>query len=184
LQYVTGKAVDMTLEEALRNNRYKIVDRWVAYTLTTYEASSFFLKEKDAFANPIGATVRDALKKLFALLMQDAESEQLKEPLSRMMHLRSVQDFSPAQAVAPLNAVKHITREVLAADKETAPLTAELYDFEFRVDLAMLAAFDLYVACREKIYQLRIDEIKSGKHTLTDGGCPSQALKNIAGTKG
>jgi len=173
----------MTLEEALHNNRYKIVDKWVKYTLTTYEASAFFIKEKDAFANPIGSTVRDALKKLFSLLREDAESGAFKEPLSRLMHLRSVQDFSPAQAIAPLNAVKHITREILEADKETAPLISELYDFEFRVDLSVLAAFDLYVACREKIYQIRIDEIKSGKHRLTDGACPSQALKNIADIK-
>jgi len=169
----------MTLEEALHNNRYKIVDKWVEYTLTTYKASAFFLREKDAFANPIGGTVRDALKKLFSLLCSDDEPKAFDEPLSRMMHLRSVQDFSPSQAVAPLNAVKHITRDVLAADKESVPLVAELYDFEFRVDLAMLAAFDHYIACREKIYQIRIDEIKSGKDTLLKGGCPSQALKDI-----
>ena len=172
----------MPLEEALHNNRYKIVDKWVEYTLTTYESSSFFLREKDAFANPIGGTVRDALKKLFALLAQggnDTDSDALSEPLSQLMHLRSVQDFSPAQAIAPLNAVKHITREILESDKETAPLVSELYDFEFRVDLAVLAAFDLYVDCREKVYQIRVNEIKSGKHILTDGGCPSQALKNI-----
>lgn len=174
----------MTLEEALHNNRYKIVDKWVEYTLKTYEASAFFLKEKDAFANPVGGTVRDALTKLYALLVKGAEADELTRPLSEMMHLRSVQDFSPAQAVAPLNAVKHITREILEADKETAPLISELYDFEFKVDLVLLAAFDLYVACREKVYQIRIDEIKSGKHILTDGACPSRALKNITNIKG
>lgn len=174
----------MTLEEALHNNRYKIVDRWVKYTLTTYEASAFFIKEKDAFANPVGGTVRDALKKLFALLIKGAESAELVEPLSRMMHLRSVQEFSPSQAVAPLNAVKHITREILESDKETKVLISELYDFEFRVDLALLAAFDLYVECREKVYQIRIDEIKSGKHILTDSTCPSRVHKNITNIKG
>jgi len=171
----------MTLEEALHNNRYKIVDKWVEFTLTTYESSSFFLREKDAFANPIGGTVRDALKKIFALLATDNETQgdALSAPLSRLMHLRSVQDFTPSQAIAPLNAVKHITRDILKGDKETAPLVAELYDFEFRVDLAVLAAVDLYVDCREKVYQIRVNELKSGKNVLTDGVCPSRALKNI-----
>jgi hypothetical protein len=99
------------------------------------------------------------------------------------MHLRSVQDFTPSQAVAPLNAVKHITRDVLVADKETKPLIGELYDFEFSVDLVVLAAFDLYVECREKIYKIRVDEIRSGKEVLTDGACPSKALKNITDIK-
>lgn len=174
----------MTLQEALHNNRYKIVDKWVEYTLATYQASDFFVREKDSFANPIGGTIRDSLRKIFSLLAQEADSEQFKEPLSRIMHLRSVQDFTPSQAVAPLNAVKHITREILAADKETKPLVDELYDFEFSVDLAMLAAFDLYVECREKIYKIRVDEIRSGKQIMTDGTCPSKVLENITDLKG
>ncbi|MBT8355664.1 MAG: RsbRD N-terminal domain-containing protein [Desulfofustis sp.] len=169
----------MKLEEALHNNRYKIVDRWVKYTLETYKASQFFTREKDSFANPIGGTVRDSLRKIFSLLIKNQETANYKEPLSRLMHLRSVQEFTPSQAVAPLNAVKHITRDVLAADKETKLLIGELYDFEFSVDLAVLAAFDLYVECREKIYKIRVEEIRSGKELLTDGACPSKALKNI-----
>jgi hypothetical protein len=169
----------MKLEEALHNNRYKIVDKWVEYTLKTYKASQFFTREKDSFANPVGGTIRDSLKNIFSLLTKNQEATAYREPLSRLMHLRSVQDFTPSQAVAPLNAVKHITRDVLAADKQTKMLVDELYDFEFSVDLAVLAAFDLYVECREKIYQIRVEEIRSGKQLLTDGACPSKALKNI-----
>ena len=168
----------MELGEALHNNRYKIVDRWVDYTLSTYTSSSFFRKEKDAFANPIGDIVRSVLKQLFSLLLLGGDAEGYREPLSRMMHLRSVQDFSPSQAVAPLNAVKHITREILSSDKETKALVNELYDFEFAVDLAMLAAFDLYMGCREKIYKVRIDEIKSGNYILTESACPSRIMSN------
>lgn len=169
----------MELEEALLNNRYKIVDKWVAYTLATYKSSAFFLREKDAFANPTGATVRSALTKLFPLLVEGGSMELFAEPLSGFMHLRSVQTFSPSQAIGPLNAVKHITREVLEADRETKRFSGDLYDFDFAVDLAMLAAFDLYMECREKVYQLRIREIKSGSHILTDSPCPSRVLKNI-----
>jgi hypothetical protein len=173
----------MKLEEALHNNRYKIVDKWVEYTLATYQSSDFFKKEKDSFANPIGGTIRSSLKTLFSLLTAGPDAD-YREPLSRIMHLRSVQEFSPSQAVAPLNAVKHITRDVLAADKTTRALIQELYDFEFAVDLAVLAAFDLFVECREKIYRIRINEIKSGNQILTDSACPSKAFKNIKDIKG
>jgi len=177
------KGCGMTLEEALHNNRYKIVDKWVEYTLSTYQASDFFRKEKDSFANPIGGTIRDSLKKIFSMLAKNEDASSFREPLSRIMHLRSVQEFTPSQAVAPLNAVKHITRDVLASDKETKALVADLYDFEFSVDLALLAAFDLYVECREKIYKIRVDEIRSGKQILTDSACPSKALDNIKAIK-
>ncbi|MBE0585162.1 MAG: RsbRD N-terminal domain-containing protein [Desulfofustis sp.] len=169
----------MELAEALHNNRYTIVDKWVAYTLATYQATDFLTKEKDRFANPIGAMVRSSLKELFELLSKGGDSAHYTEPLAQLMHLRSVQDFAPSQAVAPLNAVKHITREILAADKQTKDLVSDLYDFEFAVDLAVLAAFDLYMQCREKVYRIRIAEIKSGSALLTDSACPSKALKNI-----
>jgi hypothetical protein len=168
----------MDLAEAFRNYRDKIVDKWVEYTLSTYQSSSFFIKERDIFANPVGGNIREALKKLFPLLAKGAETEDLIPPLEQIMQIRSIQEFSPSQAVAPLNAVKHITREILAADKERRHLLPELYDFEFAVDLAVLAAFDIYMQCRERLYQTRIQEIKSGTHLLTDSKCPSKFLKN------
>ena len=168
----------MDLAEAFRNYKDKIVDRWVDYTLSTYQASSFFKKERDIFANPVGGNIREALKKLFSLLAKGAGTEQMIPPLEQIMKIRSIQEFSPSQAVAPLNAVKHITREILAADKERRHLVSELYDFEFAVDLAILAAFDIYMQCRERLYQTRIQEIKTGSHILTDAKCSSALEKN------
>jgi hypothetical protein len=166
----------MDLAEAFRNHRDKIVDKWVEYTLSTYSSSSFFIRERDSFANPVGGNIRAALGRLFPLLVRGAEVKELAEPLGQILAIRSVQEFSPSQAVAPLNAVKHITRDVFAADSERRHLVAELYDFEFAVDLAVLAAFDIYMDCRERLYQVRVAEIKSGRHNITDGGCPSRLL--------
>lgn len=166
----------MDLAEGFRNHREKIVNKWVEYTLSTYASSGFFTKEKDKFANPVGGNVREALGNMFLLLTKGAESGAHQAHLDQIISIRSVQEFTPSQAVAPLNAVKHITREVFSADKERAHLVAELYDFEFAVDLLVLAAFDTYMHFRERIYKIRIDEIKSGRHILTDSRCPSNML--------
>lgn len=168
----------MDLAEAFRNYKEKIIDRWVEYTLSTYQSSGFFIKERDIFANPVGGNIREGLKRLFALLIKGADVKDMLPSLEQIIKIRSVQEFSPSQAVAPLNAVKHITREILAADKERCHLVAELYDFEFAVDLAVLAAFDMYMQCREQLYRTRIQEIKSGTHILTDSKCPSALLKD------
>jgi len=164
------------LDEALRNYRQKIVNKWVDYTLSTYEASSFFKKERDKFANPVGANTREALDRLFVLLAKNVDSKEYVAPLEQIMNIRSIQEFTASQAVAPLHAVKHITRDVLSKDKETRELIADLYDFEFAVDLMVLAAFDLYMQNRERLYKVRIAEIKSGNHVLTDSKCPSALL--------
>lgn len=168
----------MDLAEGFRNHREKIVDKWVEYTLSTYKSSGFFIKESDQFANPVGGNIRQALGQLFVMFEKGADSKEFTAPLEKIMSIRSVQEFTPSQAVAPLNAVKHITREVFAADKERKHLIDELYDFEFAVDLALLASFDIYMQYRERLYQVRIDEIKSGSHILTDSRCPSKLLSD------
>ena len=119
----------MDLAEAFRNYRDKIVYKWVEYTLSTYQASGFFTKEPDIFANPVGGNIREALKKLFPLLIKGADVKEMILPLEQMVKIRSIQEFSPSQAVAPLNAVKHILREILATHKQPCQLVAELYDF-------------------------------------------------------
>jgi hypothetical protein len=166
----------MDLAEGFRNHREKIVNKWVEYTLSTYTSSGFFVKEHDKFANPVGGNIREALGTLFQLISKGADSKEFTPSLEQIMSIRSVQEFTPSQAIAPLNAVKHITREVFAADKERKHLVDELYDFEFAVDLALLAAFDIYMQYRERLYQVRINEIKSGSHILTDSKCPSNML--------
>ncbi len=166
----------MGLDEAFRNYEDKIVSRWVDYTLSSYKASKFFKKEHDKFANPVGGNTYEALSKLFKLLAKNADPKEFVAPLDQIMRIRSIQEFAASEAVGPIHAVKHITREILEKDKERRHLIADLYDFEFAVDLAVLAAFDLYMQCREQLYKVRIKEIKSGSHILTDSKCPSNLL--------
>jgi len=166
----------MDLAEGFRFHGDKIVKKWVEYVLSTYTSSSFFLKERDKFSNPVGGNLREGLQKLFLLLSKGADSKEFVAPLEQIISIRAVQEFTPAQAIAPLNAVKHIVREAFAADKERKHLIGELYDFEFSVDLAVIAAFDIYMQYRERLYQVRIAEIRSGNHILTGSRCPSSVL--------
>ena len=166
----------MDLSEGFRFHGDKIVSRWVEYFLSTYTSSVFFIKERDKFANPVGGNFREGLQKLFLLLTRGADPEEFSAPLEQIISIRAVQEFTPGQAVAPLNGVKHIVREAFGADKERKHLIGELYDFEFSVDLAVIAAFDIYMLYRERLYQVRIAEIRSGSHILTDSRCPSRNL--------
>ncbi len=168
----------MDLAEAFRNYEDKIVNQWVDYTLSSYKSSTFFKKAPDKFANPVGGNTREALGQLFKLLAKNADPKEFAAPLDQIMRIRSIQEFSASEAVGPIHAVKHITREILAKDSERKHFIADLYDFEFAVDLAVLAAFDLYMQCRERLYKVRIKEIKTGTIILTDSKCPSNLLKN------
>lgn len=160
----------------LKKHQEEIVDAWVDYALSTYTSSRFFKKEQDKFANPVGGNIRESFTQLFASLVAGGDSATFIEPLEQFIIIRSVQQFSPSQALAPINAIKHIVRDIIGKDKERSHLVNELYDFEFSVDLAVLAGFDIYMKYRERLYQVRIDEIRSGSHLLTDSKCPSRLL--------
>ena len=164
------------LTAGFEKHREQIVDGWVEYALSTYTSSRFFKAETDKFANPVGGNVRESFTQLFTLLAAGEDSAKFTESLEQFIIIRSVQQFSPSQALAPLNAVKHVVRDIFGKDKEYSHLINELYDFEFSVDLAVLAGFDIYMKYRERLYQVRIDEIRSGSHLLTDSKCPSRLL--------
>lgn len=178
ISLVKEGCLKMDLAEAFRCHKNKIVELWVDYTLSTYKSSKFFRREGNRFANPVGGETKEALEALFLLLASNADPGEFTAPLEHLMRIRAIQEFAPSQAVSPIHAVKHITRDILVADKKRCHLVSELYDFEFAVDMAVLAAFDIYMECREQLYSIRLEELRSGRDKLTDSKCPSRLLQN------
>ncbi|NOX80073.1 MAG: hypothetical protein GXP57_03120 [Deltaproteobacteria bacterium] len=167
----------MKLADALQNKKEQILSLWVDRTLDSYLEPGFFKKSKDKFANPVGVNIREGLTKLYELLLSKAEQAQYAEPLDQVIRIRAVQDFTPAQAVSPILELKWVVKQVLSADKDTRPLLAELDSFDCDVDRAALAAFDIYMNCREQLHKARIFELKSGNFILSDAGCPSALIR-------
>jgi hypothetical protein len=54
----------------------------------------------------------------------------------------------------------------LAERKLTHELLDELLHLESRIDALSLAAFDIYMACRERIAEIRIGEVKAERERL------------------
>jgi len=163
----------MELIEALKKKQEEILSIWIERTLESYTSSEFFKKSQDRFANPVGGNIREGLRRLFQLLLEDAGMAKMAKPLDQVIRIRAVQEFTPAQAVAPILELKWVVRQVLRGDKNLNGLVGVLDSFDCDVDRVALAAFDVYTACREQLYQNRIGELKSGRYILTDSGCSS-----------
>ncbi len=170
----------MNLIEALKSKKKQILSTWVDRTLDSYASSGFFKRSRDKFANPVGVNIREGLAALFDLLVRKAPREEYLAPLDQVIRIRAVQEFTPAQAVAPILELKWVIRQILSADKNTRHLLSELDSFDCDIDRAALTAFDMYTACREQLYENRIRELKSGSYILTDSACPSTLLRRQA----
>jgi hypothetical protein len=101
--------------------------------------------------------------------------------LDQVIRIRAVQEFTPAQAVAPILELKWVVRQVFSANKNARAFLGELDAFDCEVDRASLEAFNIYTECRERLYQTRIRELKSGSYILTDTPCSSKLLKEEQG---
>ena len=168
----------MKLTEALEGHKKEILSLWTERTLNSYTSPGFFKKEKDSFANPVGANTKEALQVIFDLLVKNAEQPDYADPIDQIIRIRAVQTFTPAQAVAPLLELKWVIKQVFSAKKETKPLLSELDSLDCDIDRIALMGFNKYMECREQIYSCRIQEIKSGSHVITDSGCPSKMLQD------
>lgn len=168
----------MDLQVLLAPKKKAIVAKWIDRVLESYGSPEFFKKQKDRFANPIGVTISEGLHELYGVLLEKRALEEAARPLENIIKIRAVQDLAPSQAVSFVYLLKDIVRSELAGDKEGAGLGAELSALDGRIDKAALMAFDFYMACRERLHQIRVKEVLSGRSALTDGTqCFSAMLK-------
>lgn len=152
----------MKLENLLKERRSAIFKRWLDALLESYppDAQGFFRKEKSRFANPVGQTMATQMSDLYDGLLRGDDDAALSGCLDGIVRIRAVQDFKPSQALAFILRLKDILREALQREEISNGMAADLALLEKRIDGTVLIAFDLYEQCRQKIYQLRVDECK------------------------
>ena len=154
----------MKLEDRLKQKAAPIRKRWLDLIIDTYPADSqrFFREQKDRFANPVGTALSRAVETLYHELLHGMDSEKVNASLDEIVRIRAVQDFSPARAMRFMFLLKKVLREELDQEfKESQGPWEELLALETRVDEMALRGFDLYMNCREKVYEIRAKEAKN-----------------------
>jgi hypothetical protein len=81
--------------------------------------------------------------------------------LDPIIRIRAVQNFTPSQATAFILFLKKALRANLAKELRDIRNAEELFEFESKIDQLSLMAFDIYMQCREKIYQISANETKN-----------------------
>lgn len=168
----------MSLEKFLSDKKTDIIKEWVDAVLNSYEAPGFFKKQKDCIANPVGFTVKEELKNLFTMLASNGAISDARHSLDAIIKIRAVQDFTPARAVSFVFDLKDVIRAMLVKGNATAGELTGLDGLERRIDQLALLAFDLFMENRELLFRVRLREMQSGRHILTDGTqCPSAIIR-------
>jgi hypothetical protein len=155
----------MTLAHLLSQKKPAIFERWLDMIFATYppETTGFLKREKDRFNNPVAFRIHQGAKGLLDALISGATAEEVSKWLDEIIRIKAMQDFSPSQAMAFVFFLKRIVREELAKEiRADAHLAAEVLELESQIDGMALLGFDVFLKRREKLYEIRVDEVKRG----------------------
>jgi len=155
----------MDLKDLLSRNETAILKRWFDLILETYpaDAATLMRKDKDQFTNPVGSTLSREIEILFKRLCESSQNERCQASLDSILKIRSVQDFSPSEAVGFVFLLKRAIGETLKNDICRESVMDEWLRFQTSIDDLALQAFDAYMECREKICEIRINQARTEK---------------------
>jgi len=126
----------------------------------TAEASATFGRGRDPFANPVGHVLREGTRGIVSALVDDVDAETIRRHLNDMVRIRAIQEFTPSQALAFVFRLKDAVWTELGSVVKDPGLGDQLRELDRRIDRIGLGAFDSYVACREQVFDLRVNEVK------------------------
>jgi len=150
----------MNLKNLLTRKKNTVIQKWFDRVMETYPMAvqKFFRQQSDPFSNPVGSTISRGLEGLYDELPGEADYEKVRSSLDGILHIRAIQDFSPSQAVVFLPLLKGVLKEEIGEEVRENRLYAEWLELESRIDEFLLLAFDIYMECREKVFQLKNGE--------------------------
>lgn len=151
------------LKEILSKKKSSILEKWIKSIADDYpaDASKFLRLQKDRFSNPLGYTISSSAENIFNEILNENNQVSIKASLRDIIKVKAVQEFSPSQAIEFIFSLKKVVREELRQEITVEKVLKELMAFESGIDDLALAAFDKFMEAREKIFQIRIKEIKA-----------------------
>jgi hypothetical protein len=154
----------MGLKDVLRDRKPAIVKKWFAAALESYHADARgpMRRVEAQFTNPVGFDLDQGLNGLFDAVLQGLLPDEASTFLDAIVRIRAVQDLAPSEALAFLFRLKGIIRDELGPELLAGPgAQEELSALNGVVDDLALYAFDLYMRCREKLYDIKAQEARN-----------------------
>mgnify|MGYP001037253223 CR=1 FL=1 len=153
----------LVLNDLLVQHRSAIVSKWFEAVVETYheEARGTLRKQNAPFTNPVGFNTAQGLEGLFDGIVQGMLPQDTSRFLDGIVRIRAVQAFAPSDAVRFIFRLKEIVRTELGDALKDPAVISGLAGFDGVVDDLALFAFDLYMQCREKLYDIKANEARN-----------------------
>ena len=154
----------MKLSNLLLDKKSAIVKKWLNEIYDSYpvDTSQFLKGQTDQFLNPVGYTFSQAIEGLFdEIILNETTSDKLLILLDDIIRIKAVQSLNPSDAVFFIFLLKKVIRASLKKEIKGQQQIEALQRIESRIDDIALLAFNIYMKCREKIYDIKMNEAKT-----------------------
>jgi hypothetical protein len=151
-----------TPKELIESHKSKIVEKWLGKSLEVYssDAGRFYSKKKNPFGNPVGTALSKGIEAFVDGLIRGDDPKTLGAHLEEIVQIRSVQQLEPSAALKFLPFLKDILKEVLGGKTQDSSRLEALDELSCMVDEVMLRVFDLYLKYRERVFEIRVNDVK------------------------
>jgi hypothetical protein len=149
----------------LQRHREEILGAWRSLVLARLSAAPAAPSPSppDPFGNPVGSRVHATTAAVLDALAGRLPPEALAAAMEPLMRVQAIQGRPASEAVALVPLLRRASREV---PEGIGP--AEAATLEERLDALLLIAFDLYMRCREDIFEIRVRETRRRVSALLD----------------
>jgi len=160
----------MAIPSRLRERSSAISERWLQDSLATYsdDGARAFARNKDPFTNPVGHALRVGTSSAVEALLDEKDVAEICSCLDDTIKMRAVQEFTASQALSFVFTLKDAIRSELGSGDDGSPALNAAVELDEKIDQLALRAFDVYLAYREQVYDLRVNEVKRSVSTLVE----------------
>jgi hypothetical protein len=148
----------------VRNNRKELLGLWLETFFETKPGAGLQARPDygDRFTNPVYHTINEELPKIYDYIVdENLERDSYLAALKNIIRIRAVQDMKPSQAVSFLFRLKEIIFDSVGLRDADLAGRKRLAEYCDNIDDAVLDAMDIFMEMREKIFDIKIKEIKN-----------------------
>ncbi len=154
----------MNLKSILSEKRDSILKNWFDTILNTYhpDTASFLKNQNDQFLNPVGSSFSRSMERLLEELLADELGiDKVEKYLEDIIKILALQGIAPSQSLSFIQELKDIVRTELKTEIISGRISDELTVFEKKIDSLLMLSFDIYMKYREKIYDLKANDLRN-----------------------
>jgi len=159
---MSGKNMNETAMRYIASHRDEILMALMEGLYEPYspEAATSFRRKVDPFENPIGSTFGRSASIIADGMAAGMPPRAFRQTFDDMIRIRAVQGISPSEVMSFLFAVRKALAAGTAGSGDDSLQASDIAEINEWIDCAIALCMDIYMECRENIFNLKVMELK------------------------